>query len=225
MEADYSKIKLHSLFDPIKKIFEFFILGTIFIGQKDFQALILEQNKELRSLIEKYNKEVIPEMVKKFGYKSVMQVPKITKVVLNVGYGRFLKEPNFAEMVEKNLTRISGQKAIRTKSKKSISNFKIREGMDIGAMVTLRGPRMYYFLEKLITINFPRIRDFRGISSKSFDQKGNYNFGLKELSSFPEIIQTEIDKTHGMEITVATNAKNKEEGKLLLALLGFPFTK
>ena len=173
----------------------------------------------------KYKKEIVPALMKEFGYKSVMQVPKITKVVLNVGYGRFLKEPNFAEMVEKNLTRISGQKAVRTKSKKSISNFKIREGMDIGAVVTLRGPRMYHFLEKLLWITFPRVRDFRGISDKSFDREGNYNFGLKELSAFPEIKQTEVEKTHGLEITVATSAKSKEEGKSLLALLGFPFTK
>ena len=177
------------------------------------------------NLYQKYKKETVPALMKEFGYKNIMQVPKITKVVLNVGYGRFVKEPNFAEMVEKNLTRVSGQKAIRTKSKKSISNFKIREGMDIGAMVTLRGPRMYYFLEKLLSITFPRVRDFRGISGKSFDRKGNYNFGLKELSAFPEIVQTEVDKSHGIEITIATTAKNKEEGKSLLALLGFPFTK
>jgi len=176
------------------------------------------------TLYQKYKKEVVPALVKQFGYKSMMQAPKITKVVLNVGYGRFLKEPNFAELVEKNLTRISGQKAVRTKAKKSISNFKIREGMEIGAKVTLRGPRMYYFLEKLLAITFPRVRDFRGISEKSFDRQGNYNFGLKELAAFPEIKQTEIEKTHGVEITVSTTAKTKEEGKALLALLGFPFT-
>ncbi len=175
------------------------------------------------TLYQKYKKEVVPALSKEFKYKSIMQVPKITKVVLNVGYGRFLKEPNFAEFVEKNLTNISGQKPIRTKAKKSISNFKTREGMEIGAAVTLRGPRMYYFLEKLLNIAFPRVRDFRGISDKSFDRQGNYNFGLKELSAFPEIKQTENDKNHGLEITVNTTAKSREEGKALLTLLGFPF--
>lgn len=176
------------------------------------------------TLYQKYKKEIVPALSKEFNYKSVMQVPKITKVVLNVGYGRFLKEPNFAELVEKNLANISGQKPIRTKAKKSISNFKTREGMEIGAAVTLRGPQMYYFLEKLLNITFPRVRDFRGISDKSFDRQGNYNFGLKELSAFSEIKQTENDKSHGVEITVNTTAKSKEEGKALLTLLGFPFT-
>jgi len=177
------------------------------------------------TLYQKYKKEVIPVLVKQFGYKSLMQAPRIVKVTLNVGYGRFLKEPNFAEIVEKNLAKISGQKAVRTKAKKSISNFKIREGMDIGAIVTLRGEKMYYFLEKLINVVFPRVRDFRGISDKSFDRQGNYNFGLKDMSAFPEIKQADIEKNHGLEITVSTSAKSKEEGKALLSLIGFPFVK
>ncbi len=177
------------------------------------------------TLYQKYKKEVVPAMVKEFGFKSIMQSPKITKVTLNVGYGRFLKEPNFAELVEKNLVKISGQKAVRTKAKQSISNFKIREGMEIGAMVTLRGTKMYQFLEKLLNITFPRVRDFRGISDKSFDRQGNYNFGLKDMTAFAEIKQTDIEKNHGLEITVSTTAKSKEEGKALLSLLGFPFTK
>lgn len=177
------------------------------------------------NLYQQYKKEIAPAMMKEFGYKSPMQVPKITKVVLNVGYGRFVKEPNFAEMVEKNLLSISGQKVVRTKAKKSISNFKTREGMEIGAMVTLRGDRMYFFLEKLLNITFPRIRDFRGISDKSFDKGGSYSFGLKEIVAFPEIKQTGVEKNHGIEVTITTTAKNKEEGKALLNLMGFPFKK
>lgn len=177
------------------------------------------------NLYQKYKKEVVPAMVKEFGYKSQMQVPKISKIVLNVGYGKFLKEPNYAEMVEKNLINITGQKTVRTKAKKSISNFKTREGMEIGVIVTLRGNRMYYFLEKLLNITFPRIRDFRGISGKSFDGRGSYSFGMKEITAFPEIKHADMEKNHGLEITITTTAKNKEEGKALLDLMGFPFKK
>lgn len=172
-----------------------------------------------------YKKEVVPALKKEFGYKSVMQVPRVAKVVINVGVGKFLKEPNFIENVEKNLAKITGQKPVRTKSKKAISNFKIRENMDIGVVVTLRGPKMYFFLERLLAVTFPRTRDFRGISDKSFDGLGNYNLGFKENAAFPEIKAGEAEKVHGLQIVISTTATNKEEGKALLTKLGFPFVK
>lgn len=159
------------------------------------------------------------------GYKNIHEVPKITKVVINAGIGRFIKEPHFIENVEKVLTNITGQKAVRTKAKQSISNFKIREGQEIGVMVTLRGPRMYDFLEKLLRVTFPRVRDFHGISDKAFDNQGNYTIGFKENVAFPEVKMEELDKVHGLQIIVATTAKNKNEGKVLLTHLGFPFAK
>lgn len=158
------------------------------------------------------------------GYKNSLQAPKVMKVVINAGIGRFVKEAHFIENVEKILTKITGQKPVRTKAKKSISNFKIREGMEIGVMVTLRGPRMYHFLEKLLKITLPRVRDFHGISPKSFDKGGNYTLGFKENVAFPEVRIEEIDKIHGLQMIIVTNAKNKEEGKVLLSNLGFPFT-
>lgn len=177
------------------------------------------------NLYTKYKKEVVPALKKEFGYANVMQVPKIAKVVVNVGVGKFLKEPNFIDNVEKNLARITGQKAVRTKTKKAISNFKVREGQEVGLVVTLRGPKMYQFLEKLLSVTLPRTRDFRGISDKSFDGRGNYSLGFKENVAFPEIKTTEIDKGHGLQIVVATTAHNKAEGKSLLRELGFPFVK
>lgn len=177
------------------------------------------------NLYQYYKKTIVPALQKELSLNNKMQVPKITKVVLNVGVGRFLKEPNFIENVEKNLARITGQKPVRNKAKKAISNFKLREGMDVGVMVTLRGPKMYYFLEKLINVTFPRTRDFRGISSKSFDGQGNYSFGFKENSAFPEIKAGEVEKSHGIQITISTTAKDAEQGRALLTHIGMPFTK
>jgi len=177
------------------------------------------------NLYAKYKKEVIPALMKQFGFKNVMQAPKVNKVVINAGIGRFIKEPHYIENVESTLTKISGQKPMRTKAKKSISNFKIREGMEIGVAVTLRGKRMYNFLEKLVSITLPRVRDFRGLSDKSFDHNGNYVIGFKENLAFPEIKSEEIDKMHGLEIIINTSAGDKEKGKALLAGLGFPFVK
>jgi len=167
----------------------------------------------------------VPAIQKELGLKNVMQVPKVTKVVLNAGIGRFIKEANFIDNVEKTLTKITGQKPIRTKAKKAISNFKIREGQEIGVMVTLRGPRMYDFLEKLVKVTFPRVRDFHGISDKAFDGQGNFTIGFKENVAFPEVKMEEIDKIHGLQIIVNTTAKNKVAGKSLLTHLGFPFSK
>ncbi|MBI2037493.1 MAG: 50S ribosomal protein L5 [Candidatus Magasanikbacteria bacterium] len=177
------------------------------------------------NLYEKYKKEIVPELKKELGLKNVMQVPKIKKVVINAGIGRFVKEPRFIENVESTLSKISGQKPIRTKAKKSISNFKTREGMEIGVAVTLRGTKMYQFLEKLVSITFPRVRDFRGLSEKSFDKNGNYTVGFKEYLAFPEIKSEELEKMHGLQIIINTNVKNKAEGKALLSKLGFPFVK
>ena len=179
----------------------------------------------MASLYEQYKKEVVPALKKELGLKNVNQVPKIAKVVVNAGIGRFVKEANFIDNVEKNLTRITGQKPIRTKAKKAISNFKIREGQEIGVTVTLRGARMYQFLERLTRIAFPRVRDFHGISDKSFDHKGNYTYGFKEMLPFPEIKMDEIDKIHGLQVIINTTAKDKVQGKALLSHLGFPFMK
>ncbi|MFA7654205.1 MAG: 50S ribosomal protein L5 [Candidatus Magasanikbacteria bacterium] len=170
-----------------------------------------------------YKKVIIPALKKELGFKSVMQVPRIKKVVVNVGYGRHLKEAGFIDNVVKTLTKITGQKPILTKSKKSISNFKIREGLEIGAAVTLRGVRMWNFLEKLTKVTFPRVRDFHGISDKSFDRQGNYTIGFKENMAFPEVKVEEIDKIHGLEIVVNTSARNRVEGLALLKQIGFPF--
>jgi large subunit ribosomal protein L5 len=177
------------------------------------------------NLYAKYKKTVVPALMKEFGYKNVMQAPKVNKVVINAGIGRFIKEPHFIENVENTLSKISGQKPMRTKAKQSISNFKIREGMEIGVAVTLRGKKMYNFLEKLVSITLPRVRDFRGLSDKSFDRNGNYVIGFKENLAFPEIKSEEIDKMHGLEVIINTSAGNKEEGKALLVGLGFPFVK
>ncbi len=171
-----------------------------------------------------YKKTMVPKIMAELGYKNIFQVPKITKVIVNAGIGRFVKEAHFIDNVEKVLGKITGQKPVRTKAKKSISNFKIREGMEIGVMVTLRGPRMYDFLEKLLKVTLPRVRDFHGISPKGFDKKGNYTLGFKENIAFPEVKLEEIDKTHGLQIIIVTTAQNKDEGKILLSHLGFPFT-
>ncbi|MEK7212827.1 MAG: 50S ribosomal protein L5 [Patescibacteria group bacterium] len=177
------------------------------------------------NLYEKYKKEVAPALQKELGFKNVMQVPKISKVVLNCGVGRFVKETGFIDNVEKTLNKITGQKPIRTKAKKAISNFKIRQGMEIGVVVTLHGERMYHFLEKLLNVTFPRTRDFHGISDQGFDGRGNFTIGFKENVAFPEVKSGEIDKIHGLQIIVNTTAKNKVQGKALLTALGFPFVK
>lgn len=174
-------------------------------------------------LYKQYKEQIVPHLMEKFGYKNRMQAPKIIKVTLNVGYGRNVKEKAFIENVEKTLIAITGQKPVHNKSKKSISNFKIREGMNIGVSVTLRGKRMYDFVDKLVNVTLPRVRDFRGISKKGFDRQGNYTLGLKENISFPEISSDALDKIHGLEMVMNTSAKNKEEGLELLTAIGFPF--
>lgn len=176
-------------------------------------------------LKEKYKKEIVPKLKEKFGYSNERNVPSLEKVVLNVGCGRFSKEKEYLSNIERSLTKISGQKIVFTKAKKSISAFKIREGMTVGAMATLRGERMYDFVEKLVNITFPRVRDFRGISDKSIDNKGNLTIGLKDYSCFPEIKAEDVDKIFGLEVSISTSANNYEEGLEFFRLLGFPFKK
>ncbi|HBA36981.1 TPA: 50S ribosomal protein L5 [Candidatus Falkowbacteria bacterium] len=177
-------------------------------------------------LKEKYQKQIAPELKTKLGFKNSLLVPRLTKVVLNVGFGRHVKEKDFMANVEKGLTKIAGQKPVLTVSKKSISAFKIREGLIIGAKVTLRGQRMYDFVERLVNIVFPRVRDFRGISEKSVDREGNMTVGFKEYVSFPEILADEADSNiFGLEVCLGTSAKNREAGLELFRALGFPFKK
>ena len=180
----------------------------------------------MESRLHKIYKEKIALALKKdFGYKNVMQVPKIDKVTLNIGYGRFVKDSAYIENITKTLRNITGQNPTQNKAKKSISNFKIRAGNEIGASVTLRGKRMYDFLDKMVNITLPRVKDFRGISQKSFDRQGNYSIGFKEQLAFPEIKSDAVDKVHGLQVIISTTAKNKEEGLALLKYLGFPFKK
>lgn len=176
-------------------------------------------------LKELYKKEIAPKLKENFGYKNTMQVPKLQKVVINVGFGRHSKEKAYIDNVLNTLTSISGQKPVLTKAKKSISSFKIREGMTIGAAVTIRGDRMYDFVEKLVKVTFPRVRDFRGVSDKIIDKTGNLTVGFKENTAFPEIKIEEIENIHGLEVSIATTAKNKEEALELFKLIGFPFKK
>lgn len=174
-------------------------------------------------LKDKYQQEVAPALMKKFGYKSVMQVPKLDKVVVNVGCGEARDNPKIMESILADLAIVTGQKAIVCKAKKSVANFKLREGMPIGAKVTLRGDRMYEFVDRLFSIAFPRVRDFRGINGNSFDGRGNYSVGVREQLIFPEIDYDKIDAVRGMDIAFVTSAKTDEEGKELLSLLGAPF--
>ena len=170
-----------------------------------------------------YREKIVPELMQKFGYKSVMQVPRITKITLNMGVGEAVNDKKNIDMSVGDLTKIAGQKPVVTKARKAIANFKIRQGLAIGAMVTLRGNRMYEFLDRLVTISLPRVRDFRGVSGRAFDGRGNYNIGLKEQIIFPEIEYDKIDKLRGMNISITTTAKSDEEAKALLAAFRFPF--
>jgi large subunit ribosomal protein L5 len=170
-----------------------------------------------------YRDKIAPELMKKFGYQSAMQVPRISKVTLNMGVGEAVNDKKNIDMAVGDMTKIAGQKPVVTKARKAIANFKIREGLAIGCMVTLRGERMYEFLDRLITVAFPRVRDFRGVSGRAFDGRGNYNIGLKEQIIFPEIEYDKIDKLRGMNISITTTARTDEEAKALLAAFRFPF--
>ena len=176
-------------------------------------------------LYDKYVTEVVPALQQKFGYKNVNQIPKIDKIVINMGLGDCKDNPKALEAAVKELETIAGQKAITTKAKKSIANFKLREGMNIGAKVTLRGERMYEFMDKLMNIALPRVRDFHGVSDKAFDGRGNYALGIREQLLFPEIEYDKVEKVRGMEMIFVTTAHTDEECKVLLRGLGMPFTK
>ena len=176
-------------------------------------------------LKEKYENEVVKELMEKFGYKNVMQVPKLEKIVINVGLGEAKDNRNLLNSVKKELALITGQQPIESKAKKSVANFKLREGQAIGTKVTIRREKMYDFLDKLISISLPRVRDFRGIDPNSFDGRGNYSLGIKEQLIFPEIKYDNVDFLHGMDITIVTTAKTDEEAKAFLELMGMPFTK
>ncbi len=176
-------------------------------------------------LKELYKKTVIPAMMERFGYKNIMEVPRVEKVVINMGVGDAKENPKFLESAMEELAAITGQRPVATVAKKSVAAFKVRAGMKIGTKVTLRGDRMYEFLDRLFNIALPRVRDFRGVSPKSFDGRGNYALGIKEQLIFPEINYDKVEKVRGMDVIIVTTAKTDEEAKELLALLGMPFAK
>ena len=176
-------------------------------------------------LLKKYNEEIAPALQAKFNYKSSMQIPRLVKVVINMGVGDATQNAKLIEAAVEDLTAISGQKPVITKAKKSIAVFKVREGQEIGCKVTLRGARMYEFLNKLVNVALPRVRDFRGVSAKAFDGRGNYTLGVKEQLIFPEINYDKVVKVRGMDIVIVTTAKSDEEGRELLRLFGMPFEK
>ncbi|HLZ61336.1 MAG TPA: 50S ribosomal protein L5 [Ktedonosporobacter sp.] len=176
-------------------------------------------------LKEKYRQEVVPGLQKEFSYKNPMQVPGVKKVVINIGMGEVIQNAKAMDAAVSDLATITGQRPVITRAKKSVAQFKLREGMQIGCMVTLRGERMYQFLDKLINVALPRIRDFQGISAEAFDGRGNYTLGLREQLVFPEIDYDKIDKVRGMEVSVVTTARTDQEGRRLLALMGMPFKK
>lgn len=174
---------------------------------------------------ERYKTEVAPALLKSFGFKNTMQVPRIEKVVVNIGLGEALDNPKALESATSDLAAITGQKPVQTKARKSIANFKLREGRLIGAKVTLRGERMWAFLDRLMNVALPRVRDFRGVSANAFDGRGNYTLGLKDQLVFPEIEYDKIDKLRGMEVTIVTSAGTDEHARALLQLLGMPFSR
>lgn len=182
--------------------------------------------KTAEDLKTRFEKEIIPEIQKELGIKNRMAIPRMTKVVVNVGIGTYVKNQSkdYSNIAE-NITAIAGQKPIITKAKKAISNFKLRENEAVGIKATLRGKRMYDFINKLVNIVFPRVRDFRGISSKAFDKKGNYSIGFNEHTVFPEVTPDDVTKIHGLQINIITSAKNDEQALVLLKALGFPFKK
>jgi large subunit ribosomal protein L5 len=176
-------------------------------------------------LKEKYQKEVVPALQKEFNYNNPMQVPSVHKVVVNIGMGEAIQNAKAMDAAVSDLSSITGQRPVITRAKRSVAAFKLREGMQIGCMVTLRGDRMYYFLDKLINVALPRLRDFQGVSPEAFDGRGNYTLGLREQLVFPEIDYDKVDKVRGMEVSIVTTARTDEEGRRLLRLMGMPFKK
>jgi len=189
----------------------------------DAPASVIAQGNDMARLQEEYRQSVVPDLVKRFGYKSVAEVPRIVKITLNMGVGEAVADKKVMENAVGDMTKIAGQKPVVTKAKKSIAGVKIRKGYPVGCMVTLRGPRMFEFLDRLISIAIPRIRDFRGVSAGGFDGRGNYSLGVKEQIIFPEIEYDKIDAVRGMNISITTTAKTNDEAKALLASFKFPF--
>jgi large subunit ribosomal protein L5 len=179
----------------------------------------------LARMMEFYNQNVVPRLMKEMGYKNKMEVPKLDRIVVNVGAGYAIQNPKFMDEVVMELTAITGQRPVVTKARMSIANFKLREGMKIGAMVTLRGKRMYYFLDKFINIVLPRVRDFRGVPTKSFDGRGNYTLGLKEQLIFPEVNYDKVERVYGLNVTFVTTARSDKEAMAFLKEMGLPFKK
>jgi len=176
-------------------------------------------------LKERYKSEIVPELMREFSYRNIMQVPRVEKVTLNIGLGEAKENARAVETATADLATISGQKAVVTKAKKAIANFKIRQNMAIGAAVTLRGDRMYEFLDRMLNSALPRIRDFRGVPMKAFDGRGNYSLGLREQLIFPEIDYDKVDRIRGLQVNIVTTARNDEEGRRLLEMMGMPFAK
>ena len=177
----------------------------------------------MAKLLEQYKQDITPKLIDKFAYKNIMQVPKIEKIIVNIGVGEAIQNPKALDGAVNDLKIITGQKPVITKAKKSIAGFKLREGMPIGCKVTMRGERMYDFMNRLVNIVLPRVRDFRGVSPQAFDGRGNYSLGIKEQTIFPEIEYDKIDKIRGMEVVIVTTAKNDEEARELLKSMGMPF--
>lgn len=195
------------------------------VKETSVQVQMEPEEKVTPRLYEMYKQEIIPLLMKQFNYKNIMQVPKLHKITLNIGVGKATQDPKLLEDAVRDLEMIAGQKPAIRKAKKAISNFKLRQGMAIGCMVTLRGARMYEFLDRLINIALPRVRDFRGVSDKSFDGRGNYSLGIKEHIIFPEINVDKVNRIYGMDITIVTTAKTDSEAYELLKAFGFPFRK
>lgn len=178
----------------------------------------------MERLREQFNKQIVPELQKEFGYKNVMQVPRITKIVINAGIGKFTKDQKFVDSIKHDMADIAGQAPVATKARKSIAGFKVRENQVVGLMVTLRGDRMYAFLDKLINVALPRVKDFRGVNPKGFDGRGNYHLGLREHIVFPEVSSEAIEHIFGLEISIVTTAGKDEPARQLLKLMNFPFS-
>jgi large subunit ribosomal protein L5 len=188
-------------------------------------ARLAETDKEKARLRTRYDNDIVPALMKQFGYKNKLEVPKLEKISVNIGIGEYVQTPKILDNVIRDMATITGQKPVVIKAKKSIATFRLRAGMPNGIKVTLRGKRMYEFFDKLVSLNLPRIRDFRGLSTRAFDGRGNYSLGLKEQLIFPEIEYDNVDKIRGMEISIVTSAKTDEEGRALLENMGFPFRK
>jgi len=201
-------------------------LQEVWRGAVDFKVAVKEGESavsQVSRLKEKYRNEVVPALMEKFGYKNIMEVPRLAKVTVNMGLGEAVQNPKAIDAAVEDLKAITGQKPLVTRAKKSIAAFKLRAGMQIGAKVTLRGERMYHFVDKLFNVVLPRVRDFRGVSPKAFDGRGNFTLGLREQIIFPEIDYDKVDRVRGMNITFVTTAKTDEEARELLRLLGMPF--